>query len=100
MANHTFRNVSITLNELIALASCLNYDNRESQHSDNYSNGGHDEFKAVLSWDDKQVAALIGSMEQKGLGSGDDNDGNGHIFWLTDFGVDVIFDAIDAGIIE
>ena len=54
------------------------------------------EFKDALNWNDKQVAALIGSLEAKGLGYGDDNEGNGHIFWLSDLGVDTIFDIIEA----
>jgi hypothetical protein len=88
--------VTLTANELAALKVCLNYDTRAEQHSDNYSNGGHAEFKDALNWNDKQVAALIGSLEAKGLGYGDDNEGNGHIFWLSDLGVDTIFDIIEA----
>lgn len=85
----------LTDNEIKALKVCLNYGNRESQLSDNFSNGGHDEFKTALGWNDHQVSALIGSLEKKGMGYGDDNDGNGHIFWLTDLGVNTIFDILD-----
>ena len=87
---------TLTANEITALKVCLNYDNREDQLSDNFSNGGHTEFKQALGWNNKQVSALIGSLEGKGLGDGDDNDGNGHIFWLSDLGVNTIFDIIDA----
>lgn len=99
---HTIRGVQVTDNELAALASCLNYNNREDQHSDNFSNGGHLEFKKVLGWNDKQVSALIGSMERKDLGWGDDNKDTGgdHIFWLEHKGVDIVFDAIDQGLIK
>lgn len=88
--------INLTANEIAALKVCLNYDNRADQHSDNYSNGGHSEFKAELGWNDKQVSALIGSLEAKGMGYGDDNEGNGHIFWLSDLGIDTIFDIIEA----
>lgn len=88
--------MQLTENEIKALKICLNYDERVTQLSDNFSNGGHEEFKAELGWDDKQVAALIGSLEKKGMGSGDDNEGNGHIFWLSEDGVNAIFDIIEA----
>lgn len=88
--------VSLTENEINAMECCLNYDSRESQLTDNYSNGGHDEFKGALGWNDKQVAALIGSLESKGMGWGDDNEGNGHIFWLSEEGVNAIFDIIES----
>jgi hypothetical protein len=87
--------INLTDNEIIALKVCLNYDNRACQLSDNFSNGGQDEFKAALGWNDRQVSALIGSLESKGLGYGDDNEGNGHIFWLSDLGVNTIFDIIE-----
>ena len=87
---------SLTDNEIIALKACLNYKSRQAQLDDNFSNGGHKEFKDALGWNDKQVSALIGSLESKGLGWGDKNDGNGHIFWLTEKGVNVIFDIIEA----
>lgn len=87
---------TLTANEITALKLCLNYDTRSEQHSDNYSNGGQKEFKAALGWNDKQVSALIGSLENKDMGYGDDNEGNGHIFWLSDLGVDTIFDIIEA----
>lgn len=86
----------LTQNEITALKICLNYDNREDQLSDNYSNGGAPEFKKALGWNDKQVAALISSLEQKGMGYGDENNGNGHIFWLSEDGVETIFDVIQA----
>ncbi len=88
--------VQLTSNEITALKTCLNYESLEGQLSDNYSNGGHDEFKKALGWNNQQVAALIGSLESKGLGWGDDNEGNGHIFWLSEKGVRAIFAVIDA----
>lgn len=88
---------NLTANEITAMKACLNYSTRAEQLSDNYSNGGHAEFKAALGWNDNQVAALIGSLEAKGMGDGDDNEGNGHIFWLSEKGVNAIFDLIEKG---
>ena len=88
--------INLTPNEIVALKLCLNYDNRQDQLSDNFSNGGHAEFKDALGWNNKQVSALIGSLEAKGLGYGDDNDGNGHIFWLSEAGINAIFDVIES----
>ncbi len=95
MNNITVRNTTITANELAALKICLNYSNRDDQLSDNFSNGGQEEFQAVLGWNRQATAALIGSLESKGLGYGDHNDGNGHIFWLSELAVNVIFDIIE-----
>ena len=87
--------VNLTKNEIIAMKACLNYSSRKEQLSDNYSNGGQYEFKKILGWNDKQVSALIGSLENKGMGYSDDNDGNGNIFWLSEKGVNAIFDIIE-----
>ena len=88
--------MKLTTNEAQALEICLNYDTRESQLEDNFSNGGSEEFQAALGWSKHQVAGLISSLEQKGLGWGDDNDGNGHIFWLSELGVNTIFNIIES----
>lgn len=88
-----------TENELTCLKLCLNYDTREAQLSDNYSNGGAAEFREALGWNEKQVAALIGSMEAKGYGSMDDEGVNGQsadIFWLHEDAVNMVFDMIEA----
>lgn len=87
---------NLTQNEIIALKTCVNYKTREGQLCDNYSNGGQEEFKQALGWNDKQVSALIGSLEDKKMGYGDDNEGNGHIFWLSELGVNTIFDIIES----
>lgn len=92
--------VSVTDAEFIALQTCLNYDTRESQLSDNFSNGSHAAFKKALGWNDQAVAALIGSLESKGLVYSDNDGVNGDKFntvWLTEKGVNVVFDQIDAG---
>jgi hypothetical protein len=85
---------TLTANELKALETCLNYDDRESQLSDNFSNGGAAEFRAVLGWNREQVAALIGSLEKKGMG-GMDSEGD-DIFWLSEDGVNAVFDHLEA----
>lgn len=87
--------MKLTENEIKALKICLNYESIEAQLSDNFSNGGFQEFKDELGWNDKQVAALIKSLEAKDMGYLDDNDGNGSIFWLTTLGVETIFAIID-----
>jgi hypothetical protein len=90
---------TLTENEAIALHACLNYDNREGQLGDNYSNGGTAEFMDALGWNAQQVGGLMTSLTEKGLGF-DDNDGvNGQpvdIYWLTEAGVHAIFDYIEA----
>ena len=81
--------------EITAIRTCLNYGDRASQLSDNFSNGGMVEFMDALGWNRNQVAALIGSLEKKGMGWSDDNDGNGHIFWLSEKAVNIIFDIME-----
>ena len=82
--------------EIAAMKICLNYDNRQTQLDDNYSNGGHREFMSGLKINRHASAALCGSLETKGMAWNDDNEGNGHILWLTDEGVNVIFDIMEA----
>ncbi|WP_019024065.1 MULTISPECIES: hypothetical protein [unclassified Thioalkalivibrio] len=84
---------NLTENEIKALESCLNYEDRETQLSDNYSNGDPAVFRKVLGWDKHQVAGLISSLEQKGMGFHDEEDG---IFWLSVAGVHAIFDVLEA----
>ena len=94
----------LTENEKEALRICLNYDSRESQLDDNYSNGGPYEFALQL-FDGNMKAAggLISSLQKKGLGWLDDRTDEGfgrrpaseHIFWLSSDGVNAIFDIIE-----
>lgn len=85
--------VTLTENEIAAVKMTLNYDDRENQHGDNYSNAGMDEMTAGLGWNKHQVAALMGSLEAKGIGFYCEED---DLFWLSPFGVDTIFDIIEA----
>jgi DNA-binding MarR family transcriptional regulator len=85
-------NVTLTSNEITAMKATLNYNDRESQHSDNFSNAGVDELQGVLNWNKHQVAALIGSLEKKGMAW---YDAEFDLLWLNPEGVDAIFDVID-----
>jgi hypothetical protein len=92
---------------MTAVKACLNADTREGQFNDNYSNGSASEFKKVLGWNDHQVAGLISSLEQKGIGYMDNEDaadrrtvyGSGAntnaIFWLSDDGINAYFDQLE-----
>lgn len=103
--------ITITENERAMLSLCLNYDSRETQLSDNYSNGivrhAHE-----LMGSKEAGAGLIGSLVKKGLvldpaeHGTDPNDAfmgykpwppEENIVWLTDVGVNVIFDIIERG---
>lgn len=83
--------MELTKNEALALAACLNYDTKENQLSDNYSNGGPEEFAALLGWNGQQVGGLITSLTEKGLGFEDTEMG---VFEMTEKGVEAIFDYI------
>lgn len=87
---------TLTTLEIAAMKICLNYKDRANQLDDNYSNGGLREFMSSLKLNRHAAAALIGSLETKGMGWSDDNEGNGNIFWLSPEGVNAIFDIIDA----
>jgi hypothetical protein len=83
---------NLTENEVTALRVCLNYDNRADQLADNFTNGGTEEFMAALNWNAQQVGGLMTSLTEKGLGYHDEED---DIFWLTEVGVNAIFDIIE-----
>lgn len=84
--------MKLTANEVKGMNATLNYDNRESQLSDNYSNAGMEELMSELQWSKRQVVGLIGSLTKKGLVSYDKED---DILWLTEKGVNAIFDEIE-----
>lgn len=95
--------ISITENEFQALQTCLLYSDREDQKDDNMSEGGMAEFMSVLGWSSRQVAGLISSMEQKGFGEMEVTNERGDyqkhdIFWLSDHGIDAVFDVIEGKI--
>lgn len=99
--------MKLTKAERIAIEACLNYDDRASQLSDNYSNGDPTTIaealkKNGLEWNKHQVAGVIGSLANKGLIFFD----RGHdasywndvkynpddICWLTEKCVNIYFD--------
>lgn len=84
---------TLTANEIIAMKACLNYKKRECQLEDNFSNAGAAEFREELGWSKHQVAGLISSLEKKGMGYIDSDECA--LFWLSDEGVNAIFDVID-----
>ena len=84
--------MNLTEKEVAALKECLNYSTREAQLDDNYSNGGMAEF--INLFGNKHVAAgVVSSLMEKGLGEMDTED---DIFWLTEKGVNAIFDYLEA----
>lgn len=85
---------NLTVNEIKALKACLNYESREDQLADNYSNGCMEVFKEALSWTDKQVSGLVSSLVQKELIQLDR--GCPEIFWITEEGVNAVFDVIES----
>jgi len=91
--------MNITEKETAAMLVCLNYDTRAAQLTDNYSNGSIDDFMQELGWTQQQAAAVIGSLMAKGLATSDNDGVNGNKFntvWLTERGVNAIFDIIEA----
>jgi len=89
---------SLTENEKTFLQLCLNYDNIESQLSDNYSNGGMLEAASLFNNNKHAGAGLLSSLTQKNLGWSDDGSNWGmqrdeysHVFWLSELGVKVAF---------
>ena len=90
--------ITLTDNEYRVLKLCLNYDDRESQLSDNYSQGGCAEAMHELKWNAQQVGGLFASLEKKGLAYADEDGVNGQpadILWLTEEGVNAVFDEIE-----
>lgn len=103
--------MTFTVNEIAAMKVCLNYDTRAMQLDDNFSNGGPVQIANALGWNMHQVGGLITNLEKKGVAWLDDRaddmatKGKGigtthcdvemHIVWLTEKGVNAIFDIIE-----
>jgi|AntDeeMinimDraft_5_1070356.scaffolds.fasta_scaffold13236_1 DNA-binding MarR family transcriptional regulator len=87
-------NITLTDNEVRAMSLTLNYDDRESQLSDNFSNAGVEELADHFNWNKHQVAGLIGSLQKKGVAFYDEEDID--LLWLTEEGVNTLFDLIEA----
>ena len=87
----------LTINERAFLEMCLNYDNIESQLSDNYSNAGLEEAVELMG-SRHAAAGLLSSLHKKGLGYSDDGSDWAvdpseyhHTFWLSELGVRAAF---------
>ena len=94
--------MTFTVNEIAAMKVCLNYDTRAMQLEDNFSNGGVGDLANALGWNMHQIGGLIASLEKKGVVWIDDRQGDWpncltkyHIVWLTEKGVNAIFDIIE-----
>jgi hypothetical protein len=94
---------NFTQNEIAALKMCLNYDNRAHQLDDNHSDASPVTIAKALGWNMNQAGGLISSLSGKGAIWVDDREGEPwhkdvsmHIVYLTNKGVDAIFDIIEA----
>ena len=94
---------NFTQNEIAALKMCLNYDDRESQHGDNHSDATPVTIAEALGWNMNQAGGLISSLSSKGVIWVDDREGEPwhmdvsmHVVYLTERGVDAIFDIVEA----
>jgi len=88
-STETLSNVSLTVLEVEILTACLNYDNIESQLSDNYSNCDLKDAHRICGGK-HQASGVIGSLCKKGLVCDPLQDEN-KIIWLTKDGVRAIF---------
>lgn len=86
---------NLTKNEITILKTCLNYDNREDQLSDNMSNGYVESFMNVLNMNAQQVGGIMSSLQQKGLCWPSEESDLEPVFWITEKGVNAVFDIIE-----
>jgi len=86
---------NITKNEAAAMIVSLNYTNRDDQLSDNYSNASIETLMQTLGWSAQQVGGLATSLTDKGLAFVDDVDTGEGILWLTEAGVNAVFDYVE-----
>ena len=93
---------TFTVNEIAAMKMCLNYDDRESQHGDNHSDCGPEDIAKSFGWNMHQAGGLIASLSNKEVAWLDDregepwhNDPTMHVLYLTEKGVNAIFDIIE-----
>lgn len=95
--------ITITDNEHAALVACLNYDDRASQLSDNFSNGDADKIAHATGLSLQGAGGVISSLIQKGLATAEEQEVNGDSYdyvELTELGVNLIFDRIEAEQLE
>jgi hypothetical protein len=91
---------NLTKNEAAAMIASLNYTDRENQLSDNYSNASIEVLMQTLDWSAQQVGGLISSLTDKGFGFIDGENGLDGILWLTEAGVNAIFDYIEKNSVD
>ena len=98
----------LTANEIKAMKMCINWNSdRECQRGDNHSDATPHTIAKEFGWNMQQVGGLLSSLEQKRMVWVDDRSGEAdpvvrnnpkfHVVYLTDeFGIDAIFDIIEA----
>ena len=86
-------NISLTKLEVDILSACLNYDNIQSQLSDNYSNCDLKDAHKICSGK-HEAAGVIGSLCKKGL-IYDPMQEENKIIFMTEEGVKSIFAHIE-----
>ena len=93
---------NFTQNEIAALKMCMNYDDRESQQGDNHSDATPVTIAKALNWNMNQAGGLISSLSSKGavwvderVGEPYHKDVSMHIVYLTEKGVNEIFDIVE-----
>lgn len=84
----------LTEMEMAVIALVLNYDNREDQRSDNFSNADVAEVMKQTGWSRHQVAGVLSSLSEKRVAQVIPEDGN--LIWLSENGIDVYFDNLEA----
>ncbi len=80
---------SLTTLEAALLTKCLNYDTREDQMQDNYTNADLSDAYNICGGK-HEAAGVIGSLSKKGLIHDLDAE-DGSMIWLTDNGINAIF---------
>ena len=82
---------NLTANEITVLRITINYDNRKSQKSDNFSNFDVETAMEELNMNAKQIGGVLSSLIQKGFLDYDDES---DMHWLNDNKIDETFDAL------
>src|SRR5690625_7662447 len=84
------KNNKLTEIEATILRTCLNYNDRESQLDDNFSNGGIEEFEAALpDLNRNQIGAHMTNLIKRGYITEPDPESRG-IVWTSEDGVHAI----------
>ena len=93
-------NINLTENEIKLLKTCLNYDDRETQLNDNFTNCTIEDAMKVLNWNVFQIGGLLSSLITKRLMYVENSsDRKQDDIYITEEGVNAIFDIIESGAI-